>query len=178
MDGLYELAIGGSLILIGLSMGVRFWFPEISTLFLLPLALGIPLLFVSLESIKNRLNHPTIGQVTAHTPRKFQRYLVLGGLFVVLLVSTAPFLLPDVSTFLIESLPLLGGMVTALALLWLGAGIPRFYYLAAASVLIGATFMWLRFGQTQTYLVFFLSLGLLTLGSGIYALLNYRTPKR
>lgn len=169
VDGLFELVFGTIFLLIALTSSLSEYFSSIPPyIVFIPIFVAIPLLSRSVLTLKQRLTYPRTGYATARY--RHPRYLVFIFFALLLLVTAIQgFLLPSLE----QGLPLLLGIMIAVLLLWIGAGLVRFYYLAAAALALGVGLTWLPLGELLGGIIFCVVIGLLLLVSGASTLRNY-----
>lgn len=168
VDGLFELVFGTIFLLIALTSSLSGRFSSIPPyIVFIPIFVAIPLLSRSVLTLKQRLTYPRTGYATA----RYRHPRLVFIFFALLLLVTAiqGFLLPSLE----QGLPLLLGITIAVPLLWIGAGLVRFYYLAAAALALGVGLTWLPLGGLPGGIIFCITIGLLLLSSGASTLHSY-----
>ncbi len=169
VDGLFELVFGTIFLLIALTSSLSEYFSSTPPyIVFIPVFVAIPLLSRGIFTLKQRLTYPRTGYVTARYRRP--RYLLF-IFFALLFLMTAiqGFLLPSLE----QGIPLLLGVMIAVPLLWVGAGLMRFYCLAVAALALGIGLTWLPLGEFSGGTIFCIVIGLLLLASGVYTLRSY-----
>ena len=169
VDGLFELVFGTIFLLIALTSSLSGRFSSIpSYIVFIPVFVVIPLLSRSVLTLKQRLTYPRTGYVTARY-RRPRYFLFIFFTLLLLITAIQGFLLPSLE----QGLPLLLGVMIAVPLLWIGAGLVRFYCLAAAALVLGVGLTWLPLGELSGGIIFCIIIGLLLLASGAYTLRSY-----
>ena len=169
IDGLSELGAGAMWFYMGLSLSLYIIFPNVYPPLVSFIGLGVPLIGKSIENLKKRLTYPRTG----YAMPRFPRYLIFvfgGGL---LLITTLDVLVWQSSLMSALIQPLSLGLVTACLLLWMGGGLMRVYYLAAAAFLSGAFLTWYGVDMIMGVVLHSAALGLLLMVSGGVTLRRY-----
>lgn len=174
VDGLLEMAFGVALILISLAVllatSLTSVFPP---LIFLPVFLLIPLLFIAVNVVKKRITYPRTGYIRPHYSRHLTRYIIPVALVVLLLAINMLLARPQPFLTQTQILLFLAGGLTTVALLWLGAGVRRFYYLSAISFLLTLGFAALSIQSPLVSIVFCGLMGTVLLISGLVVLRQY-----
>lgn len=182
VDGVYEIALGFWMILIGMSFYFRsFCLPKsmhyiIGVFAIQPgLVLAMILLMYAAKVVKKHLTHPRTGFVQ---PKKPSQRLQIGLLtfFTILLIFTmilVPFASPD---SLMSWLTFAGGVGFSLAWLYTAwrTGLQRLYLLAGISLILGMLLPIANSGSSSMGFIYLnLGEGILMVISGCYALITY-----
>lgn len=174
IDGLNELSMGAMWFWLGLTTSLYVLFPEVYPPLVSLVGLGAPLLARSIGKLKERVTYPRTGYAMPRVPR----YLFpafAGGL---LLINMLDAFVWDSSLSSLWTQPLSLGFITACLLLWMGGGLVRFYYLAAAAFLWGAGLTWYGVGVFTGVVLHSIALGLLLMASGGVTLRRYLKEHR
>lgn len=169
IDGLGELGFGAMWFYFGLTMSLYLLFPNVYPPLVSFVGLGVPLIGWGISKLKERVTYPRTGYAV---PR-FPRYLIFvfgGG---VLLVTTLDALVWQSGLMTLLMQPLSLGLITACLLLWMGGGLTRFYYLAAAAFLLGAGLTWYGTDPFLGVVLHSAALGLVLMVSGGVTLRRY-----
>lgn len=174
IDGLYELAMGSMSLLIAVAGLISMTFTDIfPALIYLPVFLGIPLITSGVSILKRRLTYPRTGYATSRYPRYLKPLIFSGLVFVSGLLILLPLFVPRLQLPMDQIfLPFVGLLITAM-LLWLGAGLARFYVLAAISFLLSVTLLWFQLELLLENLIYCIVMGFSLLISGIFTLNRY-----
>jgi hypothetical protein len=108
----------------------------------------------------------------------FPRYLIFVFAAGLLLINTIDALFWDLTFSSLWTQPLSLGLITACLLLWMGGGLTRFYYLAAAAFLSGAGLTWYGVDLHMGVVLHSSALGLLLIVSGGVTLRRYLKEHR
>lgn len=169
IDGINELGFGAMWFWLRLTISLYIIFPEVYPPLVSLVGLGIPLLGRSISKLKERLTYPRTGYAMPRVPcYLFPTFA--GGL---LLINTLDAFFWNLSLTTLWLQPLSLGLVTACLLLWMGGGLKRFYYLAAAAFLWGAALTWYGVDMYMGVVLHSVLLGLLLMASGGVTLRRY-----
>ena len=106
------------------------------------------------------------------------RYLIFIFAAGLLLINTLDAFVWNSSLWSLWVQPLSLGLITACLLLWIGGGLVRFYYLAAAAFLLGAGLTWYGVDLHMGVVLHSSALGLLLMVSGGVTLRGYLKEHR
>ncbi len=174
IDGLNELGIGAMWFWLGLTISLYIIFPEASPPLIGLIGLGVPLLGWSINKLKNRVSYPRTGYAMPRVPRYLYPILAVG----LLLINILDTFFWNSSLGLLWTQPVSLGLITACLLLWIGGGLTRFYYLAAAAFLLGVGLTWYGVGMYLGVVIHSALLGLLLMASGAVTLRRYLKEHR
>ena len=170
VDGLLEMVLGASLLLIALAISLSAIYTSVfPPLFFFLLSLGIPFLFQRMLAFEKRL-HPQTDYTEPYHPQHVVRYVLL-ALFFFLIPSLFIFLQPAPSAA--RGLVLVMGGLFAAVLLWVGLGLVRFTSLAIASILLSVGLTWFQVESPLSYIIFCSIFGFMILVSGIVTFIQY-----
>ena len=159
---------------LGLTVSLYVIFPEAYPPLIGLAGFGIPLLGWRINKFKERITYPRTGYAVPRVPR-YLYPVFAGGL---LLISTLDAFVWNSSVASLWTQPLSLGLITACLLLWAGGGLVRFYYLAAASFLLGAGLTWVGVSMYMGIILHGTLLGLLLMMSGGVTLRRYLKEHR
>lgn len=174
IDGLNELSFGAMWLYLGLTISLYVLFPDVYPPLISMFGLGVPLIGWSVSELKKRLTYPRTG----YAMPRFPRYLIFVFAAGLLLINTLDAFFWDLSFSALWVQPLSLGLITACLLLWMGGGLARFYYLAAAAFLLGAGLTWYGVDMYMGVVLHSSALGLLLLASGGVTLRRYLKEHR
>ncbi len=174
VDGLYELAMGSMFLFLAVAVLLGITFPDIfPALMFLPVFLGIVLVTSSVSRLKRRLTYPRTGYATSRYPRYLKPLVFFGLVFASGLLILLPLFVPRLQLTVDQAFFLFVGVLITGMLLWLGAGLARFYVLAAISFFLSVALIWLPLESSIEYLTYFITMGLLLIASGAFTLSRY-----
>ena len=174
IDGLNELSFGAMWLWLGLTISLYVLFPEVYPPLIGLVGFGVPLIGRALYELKKRLTYPRTGYAVPRVPR-YLFFVFAGGL---LLINTLDALFWNLSFSSLWTQPLSLGLITACLLLWMGGGLVRFYYLAAAAFFLGAGLTWYGVDMYMGVVLHSSALGLLLVASGGVTLRRYLKEHR
>lgn len=169
IDGLGELGFGAMWFYLGLTVSLYIVFPDAYPPLISLAGWGLPLIGWGMGKLKERVTYPRTGYAVPRVPR----YLVFvfgGG---VILLSTLDTFVWKSGLMSALTQPISLGLITACMLLWLGGGLTRFYYLAAAAFSLGALLSWYGVNLYLGAVLHSATLGLLLMVSGGVTLRRY-----
>jgi hypothetical protein len=150
VDGLIELAFGCLFLIWALQYILTDRIPSaINSVLNLASILLVPLLFITVGAVKKRITYPRTGYLMPRNPPNSAKIraigLVLsisavGGLTTWFLLKSAPSGHPSDVDWVLFVL----SVVFALILVFIGQGLPRFYWLAGLSIIAGAVIVMLQ----------------------------------
>lgn len=174
VDGLYELAMGSMFLFLAVAVLLGITFPDIfPALMFLPVFLGIVLVTSSVSRLKRRLTYPRTGYATSRYPRYLKPLVFFGLVFASGLLILLPLFVPRLQLTVDQAFFLFVGVLITGMLLWLGAGLARFYVLAAISFFLSVALIWLPLESSIEYLTYSITMGLLLIASGAFTLSRY-----
>lgn len=169
IDGLGELGFGAMWFYLGLTISLYIIFPDVYPPLINLASFGLPLIGWGMGKLKERVTYPRTGYAVPRVPRYL--IFVFGGGLILLNMLDALVWKTNFMTALIQPISL--GFITACLLLWMGGGLVRFYYLAAAAFLSGAFLSWYGVNIYAGMVLHSTALGLLLMISGGVTLRRY-----
>ncbi len=169
IDGLNELGFGAMWLWLGLTISLYVVLPDVYPPLIGLVGLGVPLIGRGMGELKKRITYPRTGYAMPHFPR-YLMFILAGSLLLINVLDAFAW-----KSFSLSSLiqPLSLGLITACLLLWMGGGLVRFYYLAAAAFVLGAGLTWYGVDMYMGVVLHSSALGLLLLASGGVTLRRY-----
>lgn len=180
-DGFAEIAVGGLFALVGGFLYLQSI--TLGTPLVAVISIGMTLLILGgsflvkqfVNTLKKRVTYPRTGYVS-YDPgdrRGSGRWFIVGFAFV---LAVAVLIFRDwVADAGLEAMSTVGGLLLAAIFGAMGASfrLTRFYFIAAAAVVIGVAASLAGLGDVLGMAVFFAAIGMLVLISGIFTLSQY-----
>lgn len=170
VDGVWELGFGAMWFYLGLTMSLYLIFPDAYPPLISLTGWGVPLIGLGVERLKRRYTHPRTGYAVPRSPPRYLIFVFGIGLVLINLLDTFVWK-TNFMTALVQPLSL--GLMTGSLLLWVGGGLARFYYLAAASLLWGAALSVYGVGMHLGVVLHSTVLGLVLIVSGVVHFRRY-----
>ncbi len=179
-DGLFEIALGAILLLLGGYFFGELALPESSGLhaflgsaFVLVIVFAGLLINKILRFLKARITYPRAGYVSFRKERSPKRRWMSAALGA-LIGGSFPFLMSFVPSFK-DMLPAFNGLLFGIAFLLLAhkSGVARYYILSFASVVIGIALAAAGMGDTRGISLFYALFGAAMVLSGLAALIVF-----
>jgi MFS family permease len=179
-DGLFEIAMGAILLLLGGYFFGEIALPEtsfvrsfLSASFFLIILIGGLLINKILRFLKARITYPRAGYVSFRKERNPKRRWISAALGALIGAST-PFLMSFVPSFR-DMLPAVNGLLFGVVFLLLAnkSGVARYYVLSFVSIAIGIALAAVGIGDTRGISLFFALFGAAMVLSGLAALIVF-----
>ena len=178
-DGLVELSVGGTFIILALYFYIQSILPSGSLVLLAIQAAFVFLLFgviflsrYVVNKSKSHLTFPRTGYVSYNRASKKQRIVSAGTAILIAALNIALFLATPLS---LNWIPAITGLIVGF--IWLisafRVGLLRFYLQSILSLLLGVGLSLARFETYQSLAIYYAVMGLVLILSGGLTLINY-----